>query len=155
MLLFRGLKDHFCRLRITRVKNDRNTFFNNPGFFRCDFCHRVAQIFHMIKTDRRQHHRDRMLHKICRIEPSAKSRLHHEILHLLLRKDQKSCRKEQLKIRRMRIAVLYHRVYFFLYPGKCPREHFMGNIFPVDLKTLRDLHKVRGSEQSGALSCPC
>ena len=76
----------------------------------------------MVEADRREHRRDRVLDQIRRIQPSAKPGLQHEVLDLLPLKDQKPCRKEQLKISRMCKSVRHHRIdclfYLLKRPGK-------------------------------------
>ena len=74
--------DYFCRFFITSVKEYRNFWLNDSGFFNCDLPDRITKNRRMIQTDRRNDGQCRLLNRICCIQSSAQSGLQDNIFYI-------------------------------------------------------------------------
>ena len=152
MQLLRPPADDLRGFRTGGVVDHRHPFLNDTRFFSGDGCHRIAQIFRVVEADGGNHRHQRMGHGVRGIQPSAKPRLQHQVLHACPLKKLHADEEKQLEIGRMGIALLLHLLDAVHHRMEGLQKFFVADVLFIHHEALVDLHQMGRGEKSRPLS---
>ena len=85
---------------------------------------------------------------ICRVQKSSKSHFNNGIIHLFIRKIQKCRSGDNLKKRRLFLAISQHDFHLFPNPGNTVSKGLFANKLPVNLHSFRVGYQMRRSVET-------
>src|SRR5437763_16402738 len=145
---FSALSDDCFRLRSLRRRDNGSACLNDSCFFLRNLDNGMAEPFLVVEIDW-SNDADRRLDRISGIESSAQAGFEHQNFAARpLKMLQRQCRRD-LKKRRMWIPIANAITNF----SETTRDFVFGNLLAVHTNAFAKADKVRGGEQSGAVTC--
>ena len=144
---FRGPRDHAVAfLRGLRVEH-RDAGTDDPSLLPGDLPQRMPQVFHVVKTNGRDHAHCRIFHRAGGVKPASQPRLQDRVLCPRFRKCQKRHTQQEFKKCRMGKPFPFHTLHCFPCLIEHSAELSVTDLLPADHDALVHLHQVRGRKK--------
>src|SRR5579862_5056801 len=133
---YRGQRE--TRFVVGRANHDRHVVLDDAALFARDSRDRIAEIFHVIETDRRNHAQNRR-HYVGRIKPPAKARLDDRYIDVLFGEVQEHHRDGELEKRERKAGAIVNRAQ----PLDIVEHQRGRNLSSRNPRSLREINQVR------------